>query len=236
MSLFGKSIRPTIVIPDVHGTTHWQDFVSRRKPGDQVVFLGDYFDRRGRGPFAKSEVENFLVICNYVESHPDTHLLVGNHDFIYLPWADPLSDWGRQEQMKREALLSALPLLKMAYVERSGARPVVFSHGGVTNTYLNIHELTDPADLNWLWQKLPMAFEWKKRNPLSGEYSRLDGDNVWQPPTWTRSHSLACDGVVGYDQVIGHTPVRSPWLLDTVHGDRILHTCTLDASFQRLGG
>lgn len=79
-------IKPTIVIPDVHGTMFWKDFVADRKPGERVVFLGDYFLRMGHGPIAASEADNFLEIVDYARKKPETYLLMGNHDFEHTPF------------------------------------------------------------------------------------------------------------------------------------------------------
>lgn len=48
-----------IVIGDVHASLHWKNIVARREEGDTVIFLGDYFDKRGTGPFAKNQAANF---------------------------------------------------------------------------------------------------------------------------------------------------------------------------------
>lgn len=62
-------IRPTIVVPDVHETTHWKGFAEMRRTGDRMIFLGDYFDRRGSGPFAPC-LDNFFEICSYARANP----------------------------------------------------------------------------------------------------------------------------------------------------------------------
>lgn len=226
-------MRPTIVISDVHEMTHWKSFVERRKPGDRVVFLGDYFDRRGRGPYAPC-VDNFQEICAYARANPDTWLLLGNHDFEYLPFTKwPPVPWGYREGMIRKALMDNLDLLQMVFVD--DAAGAVFSHGGVTNTFLRDNGLSDPIQINRLWREKPEDFEWIEHDPEAGEESASDGDNPWQPPTWARTMALTEDGVKGWSQIVGHTVVSEPEILTTLYGDQILMTCTLDDRFIRIG-
>lgn len=99
-----EGIKPAIVIPDVHGTLFWKDFVAERRPDDRVIFLGDYFLRRGHGSFAKSEAANFLEIVEYARKNPDTFLLMGNHDFEHTNFTQYESWDYRPEFQKEEAM------------------------------------------------------------------------------------------------------------------------------------
>lgn len=232
---FFENAHPAIVIPDVHGSLNWKKFVEKRGPGDRVIFLGDYFDRRGHGPFARSDVQNFREICEYARSNPDTHLLVGNHDFDYTPFADVLPQAWWNLEANRQAVQENLDLLKMVFVDYSGAEPLLFSHGGVTTAFMNLYGCKTPEDLNTLWRKRPEVFEWQSHDPVSGEMSDRYGDNIWQSPIWARIMALTGNGVPGFNQVVGHTPVRSPEMMTTVNGDRFLLTCTLDDTPVRVG-
>lgn len=224
--------RKSIVISDVHGSTYWKEFIKQRRPEDQVIFLGDYFDRRGAGPFASTDVQNFMEICAYARHTPQTYLLVGNHDYDYLPFASWLPrPWGRREQENRDALMANIDLLEMVYVTNG----IIFSHGGLTQTFLNENSLSHPGEVNELWLMHPEAFDFKERDPISGQWSNRYGDDPWQSPIWIRTESLIEDGVKGFDQVVGHTPVRTPEVMETIHGDKFLLTCTLDDTLIRLG-
>lgn len=238
---FCNWMRPTIVVPDVHEMIHWQEFAKKRRPGDRMIFLGDYFDRRGRGPYAPC-VDNFLEICAYAREYPDTHLLLGNHDFEYTPfvrWAP--EPWGYREGMIRQAIMENLELLDVVFVDATdvdrGSRryPAVFSHGGVTNSFLRNNGLADPAEINRLWMEKPELFEWHEHDPVTGQQSCMTGDSPWQSPTWVRELALTEDGIRGYSQIVGHTVVIEPEILVTQYGDQVLMTCTLDDRFIRLG-
>jgi hypothetical protein len=68
------------VIGDIHGRKSWKALVS----DDCVnVFVGDYFD-----PYEKISHEqlreNFLDIVAYKQAHPESILLIGNHDKHYI--------------------------------------------------------------------------------------------------------------------------------------------------------
>lgn len=227
-----------IPVPDVHVSLHWKNTVAKRKPGDVVIFLGDYFDKRGDGPFARSQADNFREICAYARATPDTILLAGNHEYKYLPWADGFSERRtRKEREAAAALQENLDLLEMVAVAESGGRPVIFSHGGVTATFLRLHDLADPLEVNALWKARPEAFDWLPRNPEDPlERSDRSGDNPWQSPLWVRPDALAADGVSGFCQVVGHTVIKSPRLVERPAGDWLLLTCTLDDQFVRLEG
>lgn len=230
---FSCNCAPTLVISDVHGSTHWKDFLTQRQPDDRVIFLGDYFDRRGYGPFASSDAQNFLEICDYARNNPATYLLVGNHDYDYLPFARWQPEpWGKKERENREALLANLDLLQPLYVADN---KVIFSHGGLSQTFMNENSLSHPAEVNQLWITRPEVFDFRQRDPATGQWSDRHGDDPWQSTIWARTKAMEEDGAKGYDQVAGHTPVRVPQAFATTYGDKILLTCTLDDTLIRVG-
>lgn len=217
-----------IVISDVHAQIFWKKFAAKKKEKDRLVFLGDYFDNRGQGPWANDETENFLEICDFARKNPDTVMLIGNHDWHYLPW-DSEGCSGRNNMdlpIFRKALTDNLDLLNMVFVDRSGTVPLVYSHGGVCLDFMNLAKAEKPEDLNSVWRENPEIFNWQPLGP-NGEISRLDGDNTWQSPLWTRVYSLYRDSIPGYNQVVGHTPVTEIRWLNGNEGE-ILLTCTLD--------
>lgn len=217
-----------IVISDVHASDRWRQMAARRAPGDEVIFLGDYFDRRGHGPFARSQVDNFIDICEYATANPMTTLLLGNHDYNYTPWA--LSDMSYMPDANAiaKALMARLDLLQVVAVRPAFVRPLIFSHGGLTSTFMKLHDIEKPEDVNLLWLEQPEEFEWIPADPVSGARSNRYGDDPWQSPIWVRDNALYEDAVPGYDQVVGHTPVEDLATFQTKNGDTILMTCTLD--------
>lgn len=228
-----KHTRPALIISDVHGSTHWKTFVRQRRPGEHVVFLGDYFDRRGNGPFGPTDAQNFAEICAYARHDPDVFLLVGNHDYDYLPFARWQPEpWGRREQENRDALMANIDLMAMVHIDGR----IIFSHGGLTQSFLANQGLNDPSQINEFWMLHPEKFDFQERDPNSGQWSDRYGDDPWQSPIWARTTALASDAIKGFDQVVGHTPVLAPEIMTTFNGDQVLLTCTLDDTLIRIGG
>ena len=64
------------IIGDTHGRTAWKDLVI----SDGInIFVGDYFSPYVKMSF-EDQLNNFLEIINYKIEHPETILLIGNHD------------------------------------------------------------------------------------------------------------------------------------------------------------
>lgn len=64
------------IIGDTHGRTSWKDLVI----SDGInIFVGDYFSPYVTMSF-EDQLNNFLEIINYKMKHPETILLIGNHD------------------------------------------------------------------------------------------------------------------------------------------------------------
>lgn len=223
----------TFIISDIHGQTFWKEALRERRPEDRAVFLGDYFDHRGRGPFAKDQAENFREICAYARENPDTHLLLGNHDWHYTPW-DEIGCSGRDDRNRPrywEAMRENLSLLGMVYLDEAEA--IIYSHAGVTKTWLEKVAKSELSKLNSLWKRDPFPFEFQMRGP-DGEYvTSMQGDDVFQSPLWVRPQALVSDLVPGWGQVVGHTQVREPVLYPD---SPVLLTCTLDGNIAVLDG
>jgi len=65
------------VIGDIHGRTCWKDLVI----SDGVnIFVGDYFSPYNKEYDYEHCKKNFLEIIEYKKQHPETVLLIGNHD------------------------------------------------------------------------------------------------------------------------------------------------------------
>lgn len=68
------------IIGDIHGRTSWKELV---QDDCTNIFVGDYFD-----PYESTTFEdcmsNMNDIISYKEEHPNTILLIGNHDMQYL--------------------------------------------------------------------------------------------------------------------------------------------------------
>lgn len=73
------------IIGDIHGRTIWKDVVI----SDGInVFVGDYFSPYNKDITWEQQKQNFLDIIQFKKEHPETILLVGNHDEDHWHWHD----------------------------------------------------------------------------------------------------------------------------------------------------
>lgn len=64
------------IIGDIHGRNCWRELVDDNCVN---IFVGDYFSPYEKIPF-DIQKQNFLDIIEYKQKHPETVLLIGNHD------------------------------------------------------------------------------------------------------------------------------------------------------------
>lgn len=223
-----------LVVSDVHGMVFWKNIIARAEPSDKIIFLGDYFDERGSGPYAESQTDNFLEVCSLARENPNVHLLLGNHDFQYTDFTDShtTSYDKRKSKSYNKVLMDNMDLLNIVYIERDREKPIIFSHAGVSQDFLKYCQIRSVDGINDKFREYPWKFEFI---PCAwGEIADIFGDNVWQTPLWIRPDSLLQGAVSGYDQVVGHTPVEAIEERTSVNGDTIYLTCTFNADYLEL--
>ncbi len=192
-----------ISIGDLHGKNHWEK-VMNKYDFDLLIFVGDYFDNLS-GISNKEEILNFKNLLKYKEKYPDkVIILIGNHELHYLKGINEKYS-GFQTIHKydiQDILEEALSknYLKACHLEDN----FLFSHAGVTKTWLNNvgYDYEEKIDIfiNDLFKYKPQNFKFTIGNNLSGY-----GDDICQSPLWVRPNSLIKDCVDGYNQVVGHT-------------------------------
>lgn len=219
-----------LIVSDIHGMIFWKEIVARATPEDKIIFLGDYFDKRGYGPYAESQSANFLEICALARENANVRLLLGNHDIQYTDFTDKhTSSYDRYHGREyNKALMDNLDLLNIVHIERQRKKPVIFSHAGVSQDFLQYCQIPSVDDINAKFRECPGKFDFI--TSAYGEYADIYGDNVWQSPIWIRPDSLKEGAMPGYDQVVGHTPVPEIEKVKSVNGDTIYLTCTFDAN------
>lgn len=179
-----------IAIGDIHGRDVWKRIVEQ--PADKYVFVGDYFDTKDNIP-ATLQLYNFLEILSFKrENEGKVVMLTGNHDYHYLP--------GVREQYSgyqpfhrfdfQQALFEANDDMQMVYQFEN----LLFSHAGVTKTWLGDRKV---EDINDVFKYQPKYFGFSGYDPY--------GDDTTQSPIWVRPNALQSDAVDGYIQVVGHT-------------------------------
>src|SRR5690349_5391201 len=129
-----------IALGDTHGRPYWKTIV-KKEVFDKVVFIGDYFDSK-EFILEKQQKKNFQEIIDFKKSNPTkVVLLLGNHDFHYLPNVHEkysgyqLSAAPEIGNMLTDAL--AENLLQMSFVSEG----YLFTHAGVTKTWAKENEI-----------------------------------------------------------------------------------------------
>ena len=131
-----------LIIPDVHGRSFWKKAV---ESGDyeKVVFLGDYTDPyEWENITEDNALDNFLSIIEYKELNPDkVVLLLGNHDMhYYSEYYHELTGGCRYNPLAAMYLQRLFQeneeLFQLAYDMDWGGRHYLFSHAGVTQSWL----------------------------------------------------------------------------------------------------
>lgn len=195
-----------IVIGDLHGKDCWKQVDVGAY--DRVVFLGDYVDH---WTHTDAEiVRNLREIIAFKQQRPaNVVLLLGNHDIQYLyfpayrctgfrPWMQPdLSDLFHRNRK----------LFQVAYQQGNH----LFTHAGVTNAWydeflslLAINRLRDPADsVADLLNKADQTANRSILHTVGEERGGIGNGGI----TWADKEETTADMLIGYHQVVGHTPV-----------------------------
>lgn len=190
----------TIVFGDIHGRSIWKDIVSQHSDADRFVFLGDYFTSR-EGISEEDQIINFTDLVNFADfenamTPGRVILLRGNHDMEALgyEWA-ACSPWFMSDHYHNDLTRQwFLDHTQWVFVEDG----IVYSHAGVTKTWMERNGLTDVNDINGLEPSGKFGFTPCK---MSDYY----GDSKTQPPTWVRPSTLFEDSYGEYTYIVGHT-------------------------------
>jgi hypothetical protein len=193
----------TLVLGDTHGRSFWK-LLANIEQFDRMIFIGDYFDSFDIP--GKDQLNNFLDICKFKEDNPDkVVLLVGNHDFHYMPVAVMVGEYysGKQDSFGptiTHALELNKNLLQMCYMMDD----IIFTHAGVTNTWMERCDYEGENVAQFINDQLTYK-------PSRFFFTGPDryGDNVTQSPIWVRPGSLLKDHFGEYKQVVGHTGHRN---------------------------
>jgi predicted MPP superfamily phosphohydrolase len=190
----------TIIIGDVHGTTHWKDILDFENP-NRVIFIGDYFDGYDNNV---NEIQNFKNIIQYKNYNVcEVILLIGNHDHHYFPEIGytGTSRYNLKKATKIEKLVNDnRSSLQIAYQLDN----ILFTHAGVSKTFMDSLFGEGKWDNRIVATELNNLFRF---NPHAFEFDGVDshGDDISQTPIWIRPRSLVADAIPNYLQVVGHT-------------------------------
>ncbi|MBC8155803.1 MAG: metallophosphoesterase [Bacteroidetes bacterium] len=205
-----------IAIGDLHGRDAWKQVDI--EAADRVVFLGDYTDSHH---FSDEVIyQNLEEIIRLKQRKPDkVILLIGNHDAQYLHYPRyRCSGFRPVAQPALSALFAKHEgLFQVAYQQES----YLFTHAGLSTEwykhrkpYLEQIDAEAPlADqLNAMHQRESTAGLLFEVGPVRGGRDRYSGP-VWADRSETRTAYL-----LGYHQVVGHTPVSEITTLGDENG------------------
>lgn len=203
-----------VYIGDIHGREIWKDIISKEKT-KYIRFIGDYFD-----PYDPSlcdiEINNFVDICDYLQSNKLAVALLGNHDHHYLTevgYTGTSRYNSKNAKFINDVLESNKHLFQMAHADDD----ILMSHAGVSMDWLNLlnysgnYTASDIA--NFVNNVDTKEFTFKAISPDRLRISDLSGDNSYQSPIWIRPYSLIVNNKEKLNtkviQILGHTRVGS---------------------------
>lgn len=217
--------RKRIILGDIHGRTDIFDKIYEAEKSIDtcmydVILLGDYLDTHER--ISSEDQVNGLrhlleVQKNHLKSYGNFTMLMGNHDFHYL--CQDSNE--RYSGYKVNTAVAAYPILKEAvnkhkikFAEVDMLNRTIYSHAGVTNTWINYREKV-PIPINMI-DLAPMdAFKF-----TYGKHMDPYGEDPLNGPLWVRPSSLLSDMYSDFDndlhkvttwtQIVGHTSCVRP--------------------------
>lgn len=190
-----------LILGDIHGRLIWYDIIKHESP-DTTIFLGDYITSH-EGIYSEQQLANLEDILNYKENNPDKVILLrGNHDIQHLgySWAEcsgydkKLHDFMSSSYNKNRFLDNT----QWIYIDNK----TIFSHAGISQVWMNNSKIESVYDINKLEPSELFGF-------TPDHYFDIYGTSKTQPPTWIRPKTLCTCNIKGWDQVVGHTPVKN---------------------------
>ena len=188
-----------LVLGDIHGRTIWKDIIDREQP-DLTIFLGDYVSTHDHNITEQNQIDNLENILEYKESYPDKVIMLrGNHDIQHLGyyWAECSGYCRKAGEYMMSNKDRFLNNTKWIHVMGD----TIFSHAGISKPWMNNSRIDNVLNINELEPSELFGF-------TPDRIFDMCGDSKTQPLTWIRPATLAQHCIDGYDQVVGHTPVK----------------------------
>ena len=227
----------SVIIGDIHGRILWEKIVEKENDADRFIFVGDYFDTHESIRIIV-QLHNFIRLIEFKNnSKADVIMLIGNHDFHYMPFANETYS-GHQRghhHTIQSLLMEHINELSMCHKMDK----YLFSHAGVSYNWLKywldknkIKIRFNDIDVlvNDLFINCPRAFKFSGWDPY--------GDSVESSPIWIRPKSLQESN---YDtlrkefiQVVGHTQQKKIDIKGQTTGGRYYYIDTLGESREYL--
>lgn len=199
-----------LTISDLHGRTVWKEV--NADAYDLVIFLGDYTDSHVLAD--EMIYANLNAIIQRKREQPDKFvLLIGNHDAQYLHY--PHYRCSGFREWAQPALSALFDEYKTLFQIAHQQGNFLFTHAGITNNWLtrflaktgyNASQLTPEVNLAGL---LNVAHQQpgNVRDSLFEVGPVRGGADAFGGPVWADRSETRTDFLIGFQQIVGHTPV-----------------------------
>ena len=202
------------LIGDIHGRNTWRQLVRT----DMInIFLGDYLDPYDLDNLqaGSTEYDNLQDIIRFKQQHPETILLLGNHDLHYL-WDEHYSRYNDEHAERYAQLIREhLHLFQAAYA--IGDR-ILVTHAGVTRPWLQLAGISEQQSASQLAEAICQCMSDEGSRHLFSVASTFHPDDYCgmsstASPIWVRPHTLLDYGALTNHrgdtlyQVVGHTQI-----------------------------
>jgi hypothetical protein len=207
-------IMRTLIIGDMHTNT---DILRKSKDVDsidRVILLGDYMDDW----HASSSQRIRMAQCLHDYIHDmgkrgiQVDALLGNHDIAYLLGREDAAfntvlykSPGFDEEAHDEvhSIYQHIPFSIMSSVNVRGEQWLC-SHAGITDSWMR-YALTEHDDAIGVMDEVNAMNDWYTL--FMCDYSR-GGHDRYASPLWADKSELIDDHAKGFNQIVGHTPVK----------------------------
>ena len=195
-------MKKTLVIPDVHGTTHWKTCIDKIDEFDYIVQLGDWFDQWVNKWDEVDQIENLREFIELKKKYPEkVFALIGNHDLGYLMNESMSGQQKNKFYDINDAMKEFAPYMDIA----AKIDGYVLSHAGFSKTWMKNNKFKTIEEVN-------EAFHDSCYEPFRFDGWDSYGNDITQGPTWIRPGALI-DDMYFKKQIVGHTEVKKPILL-----------------------
>ena len=189
-----------LVIPDVHLKPWIFDEADKvdKSSYEDIVVLGDLVDDWGKGNDLGAYEETLNRAAEFGKEHGESLWCYGNHDVSYL-WDAMESGYSVQARLTAiEGIIKLERILEDRYKFVHRIDNVLFSHAGVTETFV-LHSC---------------GYHVKEIDDILAKINRMGKQELWRDssPIWARPQAdfyrMFRDDL--FYQVVGHTPVEEP--------------------------
>lgn len=133
----------TILIPDIHGRTFWEDALPFIKSGVPTIFLGDYLDVYSHEEISPEfALKQFNKIVELAKTYSNVQLLLGNHDAGYAMdrYICNCRTDIKNYQTIRSIFLDNFELFKLCKLIKIDEKRFMISHAGIHPYWLETYK------------------------------------------------------------------------------------------------